>query len=363
MTPSTGALKEALRTRLRELISIHGVSGSEQPVVRYLREAFAPLCERVEVDSFGNLYAVREGRSPEVRLMLVAHSDEIGCAVKYIEPSGFLRLDRIGGVTPSLWVGRKVRVNDVFGVVGVTPGHLPRDGNQETRLADLYVDVGVNSAEEVARLGIRVGDPISFEGELSEFANSDLVCGRAVDNRIGCAVLLQLLENLSKQELPATLYATVSVQEEVGLRGAQVAAYRVNPGCALAVDTIPAGDTPEVEPKRDLPIYLGRGPVIAAVQGDWRLGSIIHPAVKAALLAAAESAGVPYQLALFPFAWNDACSMHMVREGIPAGSVAMPRRYSHSPVEMLDLNDAANTVRLLEAVTPLLLSEEKLSFL
>ena len=362
MTTPSEAPKEALRGRLRELTSIHGVSGSEQPVVRYLREAFGPLCDRVEVDSFGNLYAIREGRSSEPRLMLVAHSDEIGCAVKYVEPSGFLRVDRVGGVAPSLWMGRKVRVNDVFGVVGVTPGHLPREGNQETRVGDLYVDVGARSAEEVARLGIRVGDPVSFEGELSEFANRDLVCGRAIDNRVGCAVLLELLERLRGQSLPATLYAVVSVQEEVGLRGAQVAAYRVNPHCAIAVDTIPAGDTPEIEPKRDLPIYLGRGPVIAAVQGDWRLGSIIHPAVKAALVEAAENADIPYQLTLFPFAWNDACSMHMVREGIPAGSVAMPRRYSHSPVEVLDLNDASNALRLLEAVTPMLLGQPRLAF-
>ena len=362
MTPSPEALKEALRRRLKELTGLYGVSGSEQAVVRYLCEAFTPLCDRVEVDSFGNVYAIREGESDESRLMLVAHSDEVGCAVKYVEASGFLRLGAVGGVTPSLWVGRKVKVKGIFGVVGVAPGHLPREGSQETRLGDMYVDIGASSAGEVASLGIRVGDPISFLGELDEFTNRDLVCGRAIDNRIGCAVLLQLLENLGQQRLPGTLYAVVSVQEEVGLRGAQVAAYRVYPTCALAVDTIPAGDTPEVEPRRDLPIYLGRGPVVAAVQGNWQLGSIIHPAVKATLVEAAESHDIPYQLALFPYTWNDACSMHLVGEGIPAGSVAMPRRYSHSPVEMLDLNDAVNAVRLLEAVAPGLMTKTKLPF-
>jgi putative aminopeptidase len=201
----------------------------------------------------------------------------------------------------------------------------------------------------VAALGIRVGDPVTFIGELAEFAGGDRVCGKAMDDRMGVAILLQLMAELREMTPYGTVQAVGTVLEEVGLRGAIMAAYRLQPDYAIAIDGLSAGDTPDSSPTQDISVVMGRGPVVllAASTGAFR-GSIAHPAMKRHLLTAAAAADIPVQLAThLTRGSTEAASIHLVREGIPTISVGVPRRYSYSPNEMIDLNDAAAAVRLL----------------
>ena len=197
--------------------------------------------------------------------------------VKSIQPDGFLRIDKLGGVLDALLLGRKVWVNGHLGVVGVKSGHL-QSADEKTRVTPLdllYVDVGASSSEEVARMGIRIGDPWVWLSELEQMTNPDLLVGKAIDNRLSCAVLLQVLRELQGAALDGTLIALVAVQEEVGLRGAKVAAEHAAPDYAVCVDTFMSGDTPDVNYYREMPVGIGRGPVNLLAN----TGHIAHQAV------------------------------------------------------------------------------------
>ena len=358
-------MKQQLLTLLRELTAIPGISGQEQPVVRRLVELFKPVADSVEVDQFGNIYALKKGKAGGPRLMIAAHSDEIGAMVKSIEKNGFIRLEKVGGTIDPLLLGRKVRIHGHLGVVGVKAGHLqtPEERTKVVSSNNLYIDMGVNSDEEIKALGIRIGDPIVYDSALETMANPDRVVGKAIDDRIGCAVLVKLFERLVGVELEGDLYAVITVQEEVGLRGAAVATFKLNPDYAIALDTIPSGDTPDINTLKELPIRIGHGPVFPLLAGGGARGNIMHPGFKKFLIDMAEDHGIPYQLATFSGGTTDISSIHISREGIVAGAVTMPRRYSHSPVELLDLNDAVNVFALLEHIALNLSKLRTISFL
>ncbi len=237
-----------------------------------------------------------------------------------------------------------------LGVISVKAGHLqtPAERAQVKPHSDLFIDVGEEGADAVRRLGIRVGDPIEQKSDLQFFACGDRFSGKAVDDRLGCAVLLALFESLAGADLAGTLVGVVTVQEEVGLRGAEVSAYRVNPDLAIALDTMPAGDTPDVNFSKELPVGIGRGPAFQVMSGgSGGRGIIVNPRVRKLLEDTAEAAGAEYQATVFTGGNTDATAMHLVRQGIPSGVIALPRRYSHSPVEMGDIRDAVGAFRVL----------------
>ncbi len=347
-------MKNELKALLAELTAIPGIPGQETLVVKRLVELFKPLADSVEVDGFGNIFALKKGGKPGPRLMITAHSDEIGAMVKSIEKDGYLRFQKVGGTLDPLLLGRQVMVNDYIGIIGVKAGHMqsPEERTRVVNSNDLYIDLGVNSAAEVQALGIRVGDPIVYVAPLAALGgNPDRVFGKAVDDRIGCALLVKLFEQLQGTELAGDVYGVITVQEEVGLRGATVAAHRVNPDLAIALDTVPAGDTPDINTNKELPILIGHGPAVQVLSGGTGgKGFLLNPAVKEFIVGVAEEAGVPHQLAVFSGGNTDATAMHLVRDGILSAALTMPRRYSHSPVEMLDLNDAVHALDLLRAV-------------
>ena len=342
-------MKSELIATLKDLTRLHAPAGFEQPVVRYLREAFASLADSTEVDAFGNLYVVKRGKSERPRLLVETHSDEIGGVVKSILPDGFLKIDRLGGVLDALIIGRKVWVNGHMGVVGAKSGHLQsaEERAKVQALDAMYVDIGASSAEEVRSMGIAIGDPWVWLSELEQMSNPDRLVGKAIDNRISCAILLQLFRELRGVELTGTLVGLVAVQEEVGLRGAKVGAERAAPDYAIVVDTFMSGDTPDVNYYREMPTGIGRGPVMLLANS----GHIMSAAMKRIMGDAAQHAGVAYQPATVIGKSNtDAAAIHLAREGIPTGGLGICRRYSHSPVETMDINDAVGAVRWLRAL-------------
>ena len=348
-------MKQRLKDLTRELAALAGVSGNEAPIVRVLAEKMAPFVDELTVDLHGNVIALKRGSSDGPSLMIAAHSDVIGCIVRSIDDAGFLRLFRVGGLIDALLVGRKVLVNDVPGIIGARPGHIQSAAEKlvVTPLPELYVDLGARSAAEVAELGITIGSPVRYLSPVEEMANPDLLCGAYIDNRLSCAILLETLAGLPS-DFAGSVHAVVNVHEETGFRGASMTAHTVRPDVAIALDTTPAAGTPDVDFYRELPLDIGRGPVLQVASQGVGAGFSSHPAVLQWLIDCADSAGRDYQLAALPNANTDAAIIHLSRSGIPTGALTISRRYSHSPVELVDINDAEAAVHiLLQAIATL----------
>ncbi|TFB14225.1 hypothetical protein E3U55_13650 [Filobacillus milosensis] len=188
--------KKEFLDQLRMLANIPGTPGQEMKVVQELVMNFESVSDCVEVDQMGNLYAYLDGDKPGPKMMVSAHSDEIGCIVQRIDDNGFIRIEKTGGVLESLLVGRKVNVKGHFGVVGVKAGHLqtPEERKRQPATSELYVDVGAKSYEEVLEMGIQIGDSITYISEIEQFTNEDLICGKAIDNRSCCVLLVELFK-------------------------------------------------------------------------------------------------------------------------------------------------------------------------
>lgn len=362
-------LKERIKSKLKEFVEISGVSGFEHHIVKEIASRLRGIVDQLEIDHAGNIYAYIFGSKPGLKLMIAAHSDQIGYVVKSIDNNGFIRFHGQGGVIPSLTIGRKVLVNGYLGIVGVKAGHIqkPEEKTKIAQMNELYIDLGVYNREEVLALGVNVGTPITYYDGIDEFADNDLVAGPGIDNRLGCAILFNLLEELlnpvNKAKIQGTICAVFTVQEEVGLRGAKIAAHKVNPDLAIALDTIPAGDTPETRTDVELPIYLGKGPVLPIISGGGVRGNIMHQSVHKNLERIAIKENIPYQTAIFIGGTSDASAIHLEQDGIPTGAITIPRRYSHSPVEMADLKDAEAAYQILFALSVDLPQKEDLSFI
>lgn len=334
---------------LRRLTEPIGVPGAEDEVRAVLAELVRPHVDELRVDALGNLIGVRRGSGP-VRLMLDAHMDEIGFMVGYVEEQGFLRLVPLGGWDPRIIPSHLVTVvaddgRRVPGVVGTPPPHIldDEDRRKPFRLEELFVDVGAASADEVAALGIRVGSPavIAYPFQVLQGTR---VAARALDDRAGCAVLVRVLKRLAGEVLPVTLFVNFAVAEEVGLRGAQTAAYQIEPHVALAVETTVAADVPGVKPARQ-PTRLGAGPAVTVADRSL----IADRRVVRALAEAAEAEGIPYQYKLPAYGGTDAGAIQRSRGGVRAGVVSIPARYIHAPYAVMDLRDFERAVDLVAA--------------
>lgn len=343
--------KEDFLAQLKELAAIPGAPGHEYHVVKRIVELIEPYADAVEVDHMGNIYATLEGHKPGPTVMVGAHSDEIGAMVCAIDDQGFLRMERLGGTLPSLLIGRKVNVNGHFGVVGVKAGHLQtaEDKKRVPDISELYVDVGAKSKAEVLDIGINIGDPITYISEIEQFTNKDLICGGAIDNRSCCVLLIELFKQLQDKDFSGKLVGVVTVQEEVGLRGAQTSTYKVDPDYAIIIDTIACVDTPD---GNYYPLKIGAGPVIPLLAKGQATsgGNIMAHQMKDLIIRYATQLDIPYQLSVISQGTSDISAVHLVKEGVLSGAIVFPRRYSHSPVEMADLNDFEAGFKLLKGL-------------
>jgi endoglucanase len=319
-----------MRELIRKLVESYGPSGAEEQVRDVIRAEVEPLVDDLRVDALGSLIAHIEGDGQ--RLLLDAHMDEIGVMVTYVDEDGFARFTRIGGVSPLTCIGSRVAFED--GRIGVIGVEQKRDNaDRIPKLEQLYIDVGATTRDDAP---IQVGDPAVFVRPF--VAQGSRLVSKAMDDRIGCAVLVELLRRL--EELSYDLYVVFAVQEEVGLRGARTSAYGIEPDIAIAVDVTITGDTPEAKP---MAVELGKGPAVKVQDGRM----IAHPKVRQLLMDCAEDAGIPYQLEVMERGTTDAAAVQLVRAGVPAGCLSIPCRYVHSPSEMVDEGDVENGVRLL----------------
>lgn len=339
---------------LEELSSLPALSGHEEPVIRHMKQRLSPFADEIRVDALGNLTCLIKGRSSGAGpAMVFAHMDELGLMVKKVEPDGYLRFVRVGGIPERILQGQRVtltgRKGPVHGVIGVKSHHVTpaEEKYKVVPFQDCYIDVGASSAAEVEALGIHVGTPVTYSPSFARLAGNR-VQGKAMDNRAGCLTLLAMAEQLHADRPAVDVAIVATVQEEFNVRGAVPAAYALRPALAICVDVAVAHDTPDLRAHGDL--RLGGGPAISyySFHGRGTLGGLIpHPVLRDGLEGAAERHGIPFQRNVFFGGLADSSFLQLVREGIPAVDVGIPCRYTHTPVETIQMSDVENTVHLL----------------
>ena len=335
---------------LKELSEAFGPSGYESAVRILILEAIKKHVDSHQVDALGNLIARKKSSEPMVsgrkplKVMVSAHMDEIGLMVTHADKDGLLHFDVIGGLGARMLAAQPVVLGDdgLPGVIGLKPIHLQDRGEwgKIPKVSDLTIDIGATGKEEAEKAAPK-GTSGTFATSFTELGGElRTVKGKAFDDRAGCAVLVELL----KADYPLDLWAAFTVQEELGLRGARVAAFRVEPDLSFSLEGTVCDDLPkdnDVSPTTE----LGKGPAITI-----RDRSVVcDPRLVKHLVDVAEAEGIPYQIKQPGVGGTDAGAIHLVKEGVPSAVVAVPSRYIHSPVSLLSLVDFENTVRLMRA--------------
>ncbi len=331
-----------------KLAQIPGGSGFEEEVIEFIATELKGRLPDVSVDPMGNVIG-KLGKGKK-SVMVCVHSDEVGLLVKYIDPKGFIYFELNGIIDERALLSTKVDLctdrGILTGVVGVKNRHLltPEDLKRPISVSDLWIDVGAGSEDDVRRWGIEIGDPIVFHPNFQKIGKESII-SKAIDNRAGCTILIDLAEKMKSKKIDYQLYLVAAVQEEIGSRGAKVAAQALEPDMAIVVDTVPASDP--ITPPQQATAECGKGPIIRSVDVNalgW--GTIYSKKIRKRLLTTAEKSGIPHQKDVAK-TWTDAATIHTSGKGIPCGGLYIPRRYSHSPAELVKWPDVEKTAELL----------------
>lgn len=315
---------------LKELTQIFSPSGSEEAVCEFIKKEISAYGDEVYVDSLGSLIVHKKGNGKKI--MLSAHMDEIGLLVNYIEDEGYLRFSPVGGVMPYCALYQSVEFAN--GTKGVVAYEEKIDLKKDFDINKMYIDIGASNAEEAQKY-VSLGDCAAFCGNFA--ICNDNVMSKALDNRAGVYVLMQVLKSMN--ETKNDVYFVFSSQEEVGCRGAKAAANEIRPDIALAIDVTDTGDTPNCN---RMAVKLGKGPCIKYMDNS----IITHKFVNDALKTAAKKADVSVQSEVLSFGGTDAGAIHVSGSGVKTGAVSIPVRYIHTPHEMASMNDISGAVKL-----------------
>lgn len=327
---------------LKELSEAIGVSGDESGVRALILDSARPHADEIRIDALGNVLVFKRGigRPPRLRVLVAAHMDEVGLMVMGHDGDGYLRVHEVGSIDARMLPGKRLLVGPqrIPGVIGLKPVHLLGDQEEDAipKIEDLGLDIGARSKEEAQKLA-PVGSYAAFATPFRQMRR--VASGKAFDDRAGCAALLELLRG---ERFSFDLYGAFTVQEEVGMRGAQVAAYAVKPDCAFILEGTIADDIPK--DKDESPTSeLGKGPAITVMDRSF----IADRRLVRLLTETAEALDIPYQFKQPGVGSTDAGAIHKALEGVPSAVVSVPCRYIHSPVSMLNLDDLENAVRLM----------------
>jgi len=316
---------------IKRLTESFGVSGNEEGIRETIINEIKEYIQEIRVDTLGNLIATKPGKGKKI--MVAAHMDEIGVMATYIDEKGFIRFSNVGGVSPFISVGQKVKFKN--GTIGAVFYEDKLEDMKSLKLSKMYIDIGAKDKKD-AEKAVRIGDVACFMGDAVR--QGDLVISKAIDDRSGCAVLIEALKRLPQTD--NEIYFVFTVQEELGLRGAKTAAYQLKPDIAIAIDVTATGDTPEAHL---MEVKCGGGPAIKIKDRS----IICHPEVKKLLEYSAKNLNIPYQYEVLEFGGSDPGAIHISAGGVPSGAISIPCRYLHSPVEAASLEDIENAVKLL----------------
>ena len=347
----------SLTTNLKNLSNANGVSGTENEVRQIIIGLIKDHVDELHVDTMGNVLAVKhaQGRA-KLRVMLDAHMDEIGFMIFGANSDGSLKFRSVGGIDDRILPGKAVLVGPdrIPGVIGLKPIHLAKNDKAVTTIENLAIDIGAASEEE-ARSTVSIGQTATFATEFRTWNGA--ASGKALDDRAGCAILIEILRG---PRMPIEIVAAFSVQEEVGLRGAQVAAHTFDPDAAVAIDATPANDLPPViDQDRSPNTQLGHGPAIYVMTRR----DLSDPRLVKHFIETGDALKIPYQLRQPGGGGTNAGSIIPTRSGVPTISVSVPTRYLHSPASLIYLKDVRAAVKLVRAsvarLTPQTLRREE----
>jgi endoglucanase len=338
-----------MREILKRLVETPGGSGFEERVIELISTELKKYVSDVIIDTMGNIVGKIPG-SGKRSIMVCVHSDEVGMLVKYIDPRGYIYFDLNGMLDERVFFSTRVDIcaeSGIFeGVIGIKSRHLmsPEDLKRPVNVSDLWIDVGAENGGEVRSWGIQIGDPIVFHPNFTPIGEHTII-SKSIDNRAGCAILIHTPERLKSKKLDYTLFLAAAVQEEIGSRGAKVIAQELQPDMAIVIDTVPAIDP--ATPPQQATDECGKGPVIRSMDiASNGQGTVYSKKICRRIIDVAERHGIPYQRDIFR-TWTDASTIHTAGKGIPTSGIYIPRRYSHSPAELIKWPDIENTANLL----------------
>lgn len=334
---------------LKQLSLTPAISGNEEKIRDIINNELKDCVDEIKTDNMGNLICTKKGEENAPTVMLASHMDEIGLMVKYIDDNGFIKFIKIGGINDQMLINQAVIIHSengkVPGVIGSKPPHVtkPEEKNKVIKYTEMFIDIGANNRQEAENM-VSIGDMITFRSFFEEYPNNK-VMGKALDNRIGCYVMMEIMKRTNSR---VTIYGVGTVQEEVGLKGAKVSSYSLNPDYAFALDTTLAGDHPGIT-LEEAPCKMGDGPsvILADRSGD---GIITPKVMKDIITNAANKSDIPIQLEVSDGGTTDATAIHLNREGIVTGVISVPTRYIHTPVSVASTEDIEHTIELLVAI-------------
>lgn len=338
-------------TMLKDLTDAKGIPGNEREVREVMKKYIAPYADEVTTDGLGSLIAKKVGKEEGPKIMVAGHLDEVGFMVTQIDDKGFIRFQPVGGWWSQVMLAQRVTIvtskGDVTGVIGSKPPHIlpPELRKKPVEIKDMFIDIGATSREEAMEFGVRPGDQIVPYFEFTVLKNEKMLLAKAWDNRIGCAIAIDVLKNLKDVDHPNVVYGVGTVQEEVGLRGARTSSHLIEPDIAFGVDVGIAGDTPGVSEK-EAQGKMGKGPQIILYDASM----VSHKGLRDFVINVADELNIPYQFDAIPGGGTDSGAIHLTANGVPALSITIATRYIHSHAALLHRDDYENTVKLITEV-------------
>ena len=337
---------------LKELTDANGIPGNERQSREVMKKYIAPYADSVETDGLGSLIAKKEGQADGPKIMIAGHLDEIGFMITKIDDKGFLKFQTVGGWWNQVMLAQRVTITtrkgkEITGVIGSKPPHIlsAEARKKPVEIKDMFIDIGASSREEAQEWGVTPGDMVTPYFEFTVMNNDKLLMAKAWDNRIGCAIAVDVLKALKGEDHPNIVFGVGAVQEEVGLRGAKTAAAKIQPDIGFAVDVGVAGDTPGIT-SNESNSKMGDGPQILVYDASM----ISHKGLRELVVDTAEESGIPYQFEAIAAGGTDAGSIHLTANGVPSLAIGVATRYIHSHAGILHRDDYENAMKLIVQV-------------
>src|SRR5699024_7386975 len=338
-------------TMLKDLTDANAISGDEKEARDVMEKYVTPYADEVYTDHLGSLIAKKVGDENGPKVMVAGHLDEVGFMITRIDKDGFLYFQTIGGWWNQVMLAQRVTImtqkGNITGVIGSKPPHIlsPEARKKPVDIKDMFIDIGAANKEEAEEFGVRPGDSVVPYFEFTQMNNEKMLMAKAWDNRIGCAIAIEVLKQLKDENHPNIVYGVGTSQEEVGRRGAKTSAHMIAPDIGFGVDVGIAGDTPGITDK-EADSKLGDGPQIILYDASM----ISHKGVRNLVVETAEEKEIPFQYSSMAGGGTDSGAIHLTKDGVPALSITIATRYIHSHAAILHRDDFENAVKLIVEV-------------
>lgn len=338
-------------TMLKDLTDAKGIPGNEREPREIMKKYIEPFADEVTTDGLGSLIAKKVGKEGGPKVLVAGHLDEVGFMITQIDDKGFLRFQTVGGWWSQVMLAQRVTIvtskGDVTGVIGSKPPHIlsAEARKKPVEIKDMFIDIGASTREEAQEWGVKPGDMVVPYFEFTVMNNEKMLLAKAWDNRIGCAIAVDVLKQLKGEKHDNVVYGVGNVQEEVGLRGAKTSTNVIKPDIGFGVDVGIAGDTPGVTEKEAMS-KMGKGPQIILYDASM----VSHKGLRDFVTGVADELNIPYQFDTVPGGGTDAGSIHLANQGVPSLAVTIATRYIHSHAAMLHRDDYENAVKLIVEV-------------